>query len=67
MLSPKDRMNYRYFHKRAHYLAVIKAALENAASADEELKGMEISWSEDDRRPVIILKAGKGALGNDIR
>jgi U3 small nucleolar RNA-associated protein 22 len=55
-------MNYRYFHKRAHYLAVIKAALEEAASADEELKGMDISWSGDDRRPIIILKAGKGEI-----
>ena len=59
MFSPKDRMNYRYFHKRAHYLAVIKAAVEKAMLGDEDLKGLEVSW-EGDRRPIIVLRAGKG-------
>lgn len=53
-------MNYRYFHKRAHYLAVVKTAIEKAMLADEELKGLEVTWKMDDKRPIIVLRAGKG-------
>ena len=63
MFSAKDRMDYRYFHKRSHYLAVIKAAIIKAFNKDAALQGIEVEWAysmDDPRRPVISLKAGKG-------
>jgi U3 small nucleolar RNA-associated protein 22 len=63
MFSAKDRMNYRYFHKRAHYLAVINKALIAASKKGGALSGVKARWgfaSGDERRPVIILRAGKG-------
>lgn len=57
MFTPKDRLNYRYFHKRAHYLAVIKEALQ------AEMEGLVVEWRDvDARRPIIVLRAGKGKL-----
>ncbi|KAK4685401.1 U3 small nucleolar RNA-associated protein 22, partial [Tremellales sp. Uapishka_1] len=58
LFSAKDRMSYRYFHKRLHYLAVIKAALEKL----DALEGVDIRWENamgDARRPIIVLRAGK--------
>lgn len=63
MFSPKDRMGYRYFHKRAHYLAVIGKALRGASERDGPLYGVGIKWefaNGDERRPVIAVHAGKG-------
>jgi len=66
MFSVKDRMSYRYFHKRAHYLAVICASLNKwAAQSDTPMYGVKASWESamgDERRPIIKLSVGKGAL-----
>ncbi|WVR00376.1 hypothetical protein IAU59_007519 [Kwoniella sp. CBS 9459] len=62
MFSPKDRMDFRYFHKRAHYLAVIFSALRPLLTKDGALHGAEIQWDTamgDTRRPVIVITAGK--------
>lgn len=56
-------MNYRYFHKRAHYLAVIKAAIQKAMLQDEEMKDLEVVWNQEDTmRPIVVLRAGKSEL-----
>jgi U3 small nucleolar RNA-associated protein 22 len=64
MFSAKDRMSYRYFHKRAHYLAVIAKALNEAStSAKSPLSRVRLTWENvmgDARRPVIVLSVGKG-------
>lgn len=62
MFSPKDRINYRYFHKRSHYIAVVKKAIAAKFGKDKALSGAEIGWqtSMDDRRPVVVIKVGKG-------
>ncbi|TXT04376.1 hypothetical protein VHUM_04143 [Vanrija humicola] len=61
MFSAKDRTAYRYFHKRAHYLAVIYAGLRKAAADSKSpLHGVELAWEHADaRRPVIAIRAGK--------
>lgn len=64
LLSPKDRLDYRYFHKRAYFLSVIKSALEQASRKKGDLQGTEVTWdyaAGDRRRPVIAVTAGKGA------
>ncbi|WVW85925.1 hypothetical protein I302_107963 [Kwoniella bestiolae CBS 10118] len=62
MFSPKDRMDYRYFHKRSHYLAVIYATIQKLAMHDGPLNGVKLSWDVsmgDARRPIINVSAGK--------
>jgi U3 small nucleolar RNA-associated protein 22 len=62
MFSPKDRLDYRYFHKRSHYLAVIKSAITEAFSKDAALREVQVEWTyamDDARRPIILLKSGK--------
>lgn len=58
-------MNYRYFHKRSHYLAVIKKAIAKAFEGDAQLKEVHLEWAntmDDARRPIIVLRAGKGTF-----
>ncbi|WWD03397.1 hypothetical protein V865_001449 [Kwoniella europaea PYCC6329] len=62
MFSPKDRMDYRYFHKRSHYLAVTYAAIQKLAKEDGPLRGVQVSWETamgDARRPIVKISAGK--------
>ncbi|WWC64350.1 uncharacterized protein I303_106960 [Kwoniella dejecticola CBS 10117] len=62
MFSAKDRMDYRYFHKRSHYLAVIYSELFKMAKKDGSLSGVQISWDQamgDARRPIIKITVGK--------
>ncbi|KAL7418605.1 U3 snoRNP protein [Cryptotrichosporon argae] len=61
MFSAKDRTAFRYFHKRLHYLAVVKAALDRASTGGGALAGTTTAWATpyDFRRPIIILSAGK--------
>ena len=67
LFSAKDRMDYRYFHKRSHYLAVIKAAIVKAFSKNDALSNVQVEWAysmEDVRRPIISLLAGKSGSHN---
>nr|ODN99927.1 hypothetical protein L204_02372 [Cryptococcus depauperatus CBS 7855] len=62
LFSAKDRLDYRYFHKRVHYLAVIFYNLQRLSMEDGPLSGVKLRWSiamGDERRPVILLSAGK--------
>ena len=52
-------MNYRYFYKRAYYLAVL------AASLQENKLGLNVmvefgTLDGDNRRPILILKSSGG-------
>ncbi|KAK8853038.1 hypothetical protein IAR55_003739 [Kwoniella newhampshirensis] len=63
LFSPKDRLDYRYFHKRAHYLAVIYGQIRRLAASAGTLRGVSVEWASsngDERRPVILITAGKG-------
>lgn len=54
IFQEKDHLNFRYFHKRAFYLAVIAAAL----SSTENL-GVQILYSlegGDAKKPLLVLK-----------
>jgi U3 small nucleolar RNA-associated protein 22 len=70
MFTPKDRTAYRYFHKRAHYIAVIASSLA-ALGKGKGKKGdegkvwgsMRVEWEYeggDMRRPVAVLTFPKG-------
>lgn len=66
MFTPKDRLSNRYFHKRAHYLAVIASSLLERAKSlgkDDVWKGVQVEWEYmggDGRRPVLVVTLPKG-------
>jgi hypothetical protein len=70
MFSAKDRMDFRYFHKRSHYLAVIAQSLQKPfQDTKSPMRDLEVEWSftgGDTRRPCIVLRAGKGKFENGI-
>jgi U3 small nucleolar RNA-associated protein 22 len=58
IFQEKDYLNYRYFYKRAYYLACIAAGLQQAAQEDfivafEYLHG-------NDLHPILVLKPRSG-------
>ncbi len=66
MFTPKDRLSNRYFHKRAHYLAVIASSLVERvknAIGDDAWRGVVVEWEYlggDARRPVVLVTLPKG-------
>ncbi|OJD12798.1 hypothetical protein AJ78_06655 [Emergomyces pasteurianus Ep9510] len=65
LFQKKDYTNYRYFHKRAYYIACIAAGIKDAGEP-----GFKISWSHqegDTLRPVILLEFTEGADESFIR
>ncbi|KAL4919126.1 Nrap protein [Aspergillus aurantiobrunneus] len=71
ILQEKDYTNYRYFHKRAYYVACIAAGIKDKNSASLDLK-FEFQ-DEDFLRPIILLqptnaaKSGHGRSKFQIR
>lgn len=65
LFQKKDYLNYRYFHKRAYYIACIAAGIKDTLEP-----GFKISWSYqggDTLRPVILLEPAEGADESFIR
>ncbi|KAL4951340.1 Nrap protein [Aspergillus filifer] len=59
IFQEKDFTNYRYFHKRAYYVACIAAGLKGNKNADLDVK-FELQ-DGDALRPTIVLQPTKGA------
>lgn len=58
ILQEKDYLNYRYFYKRAYYLACIAAGLQS-----EEEESFDLNMENlhgNDLQPVLVVKPGKG-------
>ncbi|KAI5855226.1 Nrap protein [Tricharina praecox] len=65
MFQEKDYMNYRYFHKRAYYLAVVASALADS----KELRGLKMEYSfmnGDQLKPILVVSPGSEA-GSDAK
>lgn len=72
MFTPKDRTAYRYFHKRAHYIAVIASSLQALGNPSTKAKqddmskiwkSMIVEWDfegGDMRRPILVMTFPKG-------
>jgi U3 small nucleolar RNA-associated protein 22 len=58
ILQPKDYLNYRYFYKRAYFLACIAAGISQSAGKDYDLVFDLLNGNS--LQPVIVVKAGKG-------
>lgn len=58
LFQEKDYLNYRYFHKRAFYLACIVAGIEEA---EESTFPIEFALQSDNPlQPVILVSPGQG-------
>lgn len=60
IFQAKDYLNYRYFHKRAYYLAVVTAALRDS----ENLTGLRFSFDllhGDHLRPLLLIAPPEGS------
>lgn len=58
ILQEKDYLNYRYFYKRAYYLACIAAGLQ--CEEDESFDLSMENLHGNDLQPVLVVKPGKG-------
>ena len=58
IFQEKDYLNYRYFYKRAYYLAVVAAAIADS----KELKGLKAEYdfmNGDPLKPIVVITPGE--------
>ncbi|KAG0049577.1 hypothetical protein BGZ83_005586 [Gryganskiella cystojenkinii] len=55
LFQEKDHMNYRYFYKRAYYLSVLAAAIQEKKSGMAAGKIEFSTLNGDQRKPILIL------------
>ncbi|KAI5295951.1 hypothetical protein KEM52_006328 [Ascosphaera acerosa] len=60
LFQEKDHVNYRYFHKRAHYIACLAAGVSDADSSSYFKLGFDYQ-DGNTLRPVIVIQPGAGA------
>jgi hypothetical protein len=58
VLQEKDYLNYRYFYKRAYYLACIAAGLQEAAQDEFVIKFKYLN--DNDLHPIICITSKSG-------
>uniref|UniRef100_V5GFV1 U3 small nucleolar RNA-associated protein 22 n=2 Tax=Kalmanozyma brasiliensis (strain GHG001) TaxID=1365824 RepID=V5GFV1_KALBG len=59
LFQPKDYVNFRYFHKKAFYLAALAHAIQTAEDQHDIHLGVTASFAlvdADPRRPVLVLR-----------
>lgn len=64
LFQEKDHLNFRYFHKRAFYLAVLASALSSATELGVETE-YQLEGS-DSRRPILVLRPKKNKADTDF-
>jgi U3 small nucleolar RNA-associated protein 22 len=62
LFQEKDHMNYRYFYKRAYYLAVLAAAIQDKKSGMSKCKIEFSTFNGDQRKPILILHPPGGMI-----
>ncbi|KAG0297764.1 hypothetical protein BGZ96_004955 [Linnemannia gamsii] len=55
LFQEKDHMNYRYFYKRAYYLSVLAAAIQDKKSGMSSTRTEFSTLDGDQRKPILIL------------
>lgn len=56
ILQEKDYLNYRYFYKRAYYLACLAAGLQSGSGDDFELCFQYLGGNS--LQPILVVKPG---------
>lgn len=60
LFQEKDHMNYRYFYKRAYYLSVLAAAIQDKKSGMSSTRTEFSTLHGDQRKPILILHPSGG-------
>ncbi|KAF9544001.1 hypothetical protein EC957_000270 [Mortierella hygrophila] len=55
LFQEKDHMNYRYFYKRAYYLSVLAAAIQDKKSGMSSTRTEFSTLHGDQRKPILVL------------
>ncbi|KAL8633238.1 hypothetical protein Q9189_000959 [Teloschistes chrysophthalmus] len=64
LFHDKDYCDYRYYYKRAYYLACLAAGLENANALDLELS---FTYQDDNRlQPIIVVRSSQDENRSDL-
>ncbi|KAG0324998.1 hypothetical protein BGZ99_001153 [Dissophora globulifera] len=67
LFQEKDHMNYRYFYKRAYYLAVLAAAVQDKKSGMSGCKTEFSTLNGDQRKPILILHPSGDKSESDFK
>lgn len=62
LFQEKDHMNYRYFYKRAYYLAVLASAIQDKKSGMSATKIEFSTLNGDQRKPILVLSPSGGRI-----
>eukprot|EP00842_Homolaphlyctis_polyrhiza_P003552 jgi/Hompol1/4198/HPOL_003562-RA len=66
LIRQKDHLNYKYFQKRAYYIACIAAELKKHAKAGEFAVSTEFAAFQNDLlRPVLVISSSSDAKNSD--
>lgn len=60
ILQDKDYLNYRYFYKRAYYLACLAAGLRNGIGEDFDICFDYLGGN--DLQPILVVKPGSSPI-----
>lgn len=66
IFQEKDYINYRYFHKRAYYLAVLAASI----AGDKATKKLKLSYeymNGDHLRPILVVSSANDGSEADFK
>jgi U3 small nucleolar RNA-associated protein 22 len=64
IFQEKDYLNYRYFYKRAYYLACIAAGLQQSVQEEFDLAFEFLHGNE--LHPILILKPKSGEARSEV-
>ncbi len=64
LFQEKDFLNYRYFYKRAYYLACIAAAIKG--SKDHQFKVNYQFLNGNQLHPILLVSSGTGLLNRTL-
>ncbi|KAG0330358.1 hypothetical protein BG004_002115 [Podila humilis] len=67
LFQEKDHMNYRYFYKRAYYLAVLAAAIQEKKSGMSSTKIEFSTLNGDQRKPILVLSPSGDKSETDFK
>ncbi|KAG0330997.1 hypothetical protein BG000_011298 [Podila horticola] len=67
LFQEKDHMNYRYFYKRAYYLAVLASAIQDKKSGMSSTKIEFSTLNGDQRKPILILSPSGDKSETDFK
>ncbi|KAF9428924.1 hypothetical protein BGZ94_000488 [Podila epigama] len=67
LFQEKDHLNYRYFYKRAYYLTVLAAAIQDKKSSMSNSKIEFSTLNGDQRKPILVISPSGDKSETDFK